>query len=538
MRPKRPKKPTVQFQSVPAPMGGLNTVSPAGAMPMTDCAQAFNLIPAERGLRSRLGEREHCTGLAGLTDNLVREVLPFNGSTVDANRLFATTSTGIWDVSASSEAPAQVFAFASDTDLAGYGVCHAVVTAAGHYLLYCDEENGLHIYSETTDTWAAAVAGVGPGEFDGADPADFVFVTTFKKRVMFVERGTARIYYLDAGAIAGEVTPFEVGTQFKAGGSLVGAWNWTMDGGAGLDDALVMVSTGGDVAIYQGTDIADANNFGLKGVWFVGGLPAGRRIATDFGGDMLLLTALGPLPLSRLLSGNPIAEQQYATAKIQNLINLLMLSRSALRGWTLRLHPQDNTLLLMVPTTDGAATEQLAMPLARPGAWYPYRDLPIYSSEVWAGKLYFGTTDGRVCVNEGYVDGVKIAAADAGAFTPVQWGVSTAPTNMGRPTQKRIQMIRPTLLSDSGRPDFRVEARYRYDAHEMSPVSGTNGSADDAWDAATWDSDVWAGEYRAAQQTFGATGMGVEVAIAIRGTAQTRTILVGFDVAFDEGGFL
>ena len=38
---------------------------------------------------------------------------------------------------------------------AGRGIHHAFVTPGGHFLVYCDEENGLCVYTEATDTWAA-----------------------------------------------------------------------------------------------------------------------------------------------------------------------------------------------------------------------------------------------------------------------------------------------------------------------------------------------------------------------------------------------
>ena len=535
--PQRRSSPqTHQTFHLPAPTGGLNTVSAGSAMPLTDCILLYNLISAEYGLRTRLGWTEWCTGITGLTDNLVRCVMPFTGSAKNGSnhRLFCTTSTGIWDVTESTTTPTQVLEFDVQTADAGYGVSHVVVTAAGHFLLYTDEENGLHVYSESSDTWAAVAMGAGGTQIDGVDPADLVFVTVFKNRVCFVERDTARFWYLDAGSIYGAATAFEVGTQFRAGGHLVGLWNWTLDGGSGLDDSLVGVSSGGDVVIYQGTDPDSATTFGLKGVWYAGGLPAGREVATNFGGDMLLLTRVGVLPLSRLISGGEAAGSQYATQKIGNLFNSLMLSRSTLKGWALRLHPEDNALVIQVPTADGIATQQLVMALAN-RSWSRYRDLPIYSSEVWGGKLYFGTADGRVCINTGYVDGVKLEEEDA--YTPVQWAVLSAFTNMGNARQKQVLSIRPTVLSDAMPSSYRAEARYKYNFLEMGPVSLSPGGRG-TWDASTWDADVWSGEYQANQVLHGAVGMGVDVAIALRGTAAARTVLVGVDVLFRQGGFL
>lgn len=521
-------RPSVEWTHLPAPMGGLNFVDAGSAMPATDSVQQYNMIAAEYGLRTRLGSTEWCTGLTGLADNQVRSILPFAGSTVSQNRLFACTSTGIWDVTASSASPTQVLTFGTQTGDAGWGICHTVVTSAGHFLLYADEVNGFYIYTESTGLWTA-------GSVTGVSAGSLVYVNVFKDRVWFVERDSARAWYLAAGAISGAATVFQMGAKFRAGGSLVGLWNWTYDGGNGMDDSLVAISSGGDVAIYQGTDPASASTFGLKGVWFIGATPAGRRIATNFGGDLLLLSRVGAVPISRLVMGGAeLQRNQYETYKISPLFNSLMLSKAGTKGWSLRLQPEDNSLLVTVPTYEGQNTEQLAMALSNK-SWGRYRDLPIFSAEAWEGKLYYGTASGVVGINTGYADGRTLA--DPNSYTPVQWSLLTSFQNLGNGRYKQVQAIRPRFLSESVQPTYRAEAKYDYDLIELGSVTPTvqGGSV---WDSGLWDTATWAGEYSASKPISGASGMGVDVAIAMRGTAAVRTILVGMDIAFKQGGFL
>lgn len=523
--------------SIPAPMGSINTISSGAAMPPGDCIFRYNLIPAEYGLRTRLGSREWVTGLGGP----VRSLLAFTGSVKSGtrDRLFACTETGIWDVTDSSAAPTQLVVFGTQSADSGWGVSTVMVTAAGHFLLYCDEANGYHVYTESTDTWAKVALGAGAGQVSGCDPANFAFVTTWKNRVWFVERDTGRGWYLPANAIYGAATAFNFGARFKAGGDLRGLWSWTFDGGSGIDDQLVAVSGGGDVLVYQGTDPATLGAFQLRGVWFAGAVPAGRRLCTDFGGDLLLMSSLGILKLSTLVSGSTVSPDagSYETHKIGNLFNQRQVANRNLRGWSMALHPQDATLIVTVPVAANQPTTQLAMSLWNKG-WSEYRDLPMGAHAVpWSGSLYFGSEDGRVLVNDGYIDGVTLA--DPASYAPVQWSLLTGFQNLGDPRQKRVQLMRPTFLGEAGAPAYEIRARYHWDMGEIAAapaLAPANGIA--AWDAAAWDQAVWAAGYSASQRVSGAAGMGPEVAFAIRGSAKARTVLVGVDVAYDVGGFL
>lgn len=587
-----PARPSVQTVHMAAPLGGINTVDGGSAMPPTDCVSLWNMIAAEYGLRSRLGYQEWCTNLTGTADNLVRTVMPLSGGTQSgsADRLFACTSTGIWDVSASSAAPTLLVTFGTHTGRAGYGVSCVTSTAAGRFLLYCDEVNGYYVWAESNSTWtkvtaAATVAwqathayvvgdtvlndggktyrcttagtsagaggptGTGTGIADntavwayvqavvaGVNPANLVFVTVWKSRVWLVERDSSRAWYGDVNSLFGTFASFDFGIRMRAGGPLVGLYNWSYDGGSGLDTLLVGISTAGDVVIYQGTDPTSASTFGLKGCWSVGGVPSGRRIATDYGGDLLVMSLLGVLPLSKLVIGGVIIDtSQYATAKIANLFNKQTAASKLLDGWGVYIHPTDNALLLCVPQAAGLPTAQLAMAFSTRG-WSRYRDLPIFSAGVWNGQLYFGTVDGKVCINTGYVDGVSISNPDA--YTPVKWSLLTAFNNLKNAQFKRVVMLGPSLRSESSNPSVQVAARFDFDFSEIAPPTGSGVSARGTWDNAVWDVDVWGGDATPSAKLIGATGMGRHVAIAMSGSATAETTVMGCDIYFDAGGSL
>jgi hypothetical protein len=532
---RRAAQQTAQDVSLPAPSGGLNANSAAMGMAPTECMLLFNMFPDDYGLRVRLGSREWAGDMDGASDDLVRTIIPYTGSNSDETRVWATTSTGIWDITESGNSstgtePTQVLAFSSSSGRAGHGIAHAQTTTAGNFLYYADEQNGLHVYTESTQTWAAP-AGVA---ITGVDPADLVFVTVYKGFPFFAERDSTDLWFLDVGTVTGAASRLGIGYKLQAGGDIVGLWSWTYDGGSGLDDSLVVVSRGGDVVVFQGVDPSDSNLFSVQGVWGVGKMPAGRDLGTTFGGDLLLLTRMGILPMSKLVKGQTLESVEYETGKIQPLFNSLMQLYGDNFGWSMRLHPEEAALYVTVPTQTNEATIQLAMSMSRRG-WTRIRGLDMFCCAPHEGKMYFGSTDGSVYINDGNVDGQPLD--DPSDTTAIDYSGISAFQNLGSGRQKQVHLIKTYFLSESQAPSFAVNARYDFnltelDAVTLAPASGA------VWDTAVWDTDVWGGAYAPSSAVRGASGMGANVAIAWRGSASSRTVLTGFELSLSIGGML
>ena len=502
-------------------------------MPSEDLIYCYNMIGAEFGLRSRLGWREHCTGL-GAPGEQVRSILPYAGSSSANDKLFACTTTGIWDVTASSATPTRVVTFGTQNTDSGWGTSTVFVNAGGtHFLVYCDEANGFHSYEPATG-WT--VGGISGTPITGVTAANLVSVVSWKNRLWLVEKDTAKAWYLGMGAASGAATSFQFGTRFKAGGDLRNLFSWTQTSLSGIDDALVAVSGGGDLVVYNGTDPSAAYSFGIQGSGFLGAVPVGRRLATDFGGDLLLMSSRGLVPVSKVAGGSVISTQQYETRKIANLWNQLQSSTSTLRGWSMALHPIDNALMVTIPTATGQATQQLAMSLATHG-WHQYRDMPMgVCAAPWQGTLYFGTEDGRVCANDGYVDGVTLAAPSS--FSTINWSILTAFSNFGTSTLKQVQTISTSILAQGGALTHAVTPRFDWNMEEPAAPSTVLATGASAWDVALWDTGLWAGTYQTHKKVFGSTGIGRHVAIAVRGSSSYRITLTDLDVSYTEGGIL
>lgn len=187
--------------------------------------------------------------------------------------------------------------------------------------------------------------------------------------------------------------------------------------------------------------------------------------------------------------------------------------------------------MVMVPVASGQPCAQLVESLITKG-WSQYRDMPVgLCAESWNGVMYFGTPDGRVCQNTGYLDGVTLA--DPNSYTPIQWSLLTSFQNLGTPALKQVHLIESMISSQGGSSSHQVEARYDFNLAEIYAISAGTAAVGALWDSAVWDAAVWGGSYSAQKTAFGAAGIGSLVALAARGTTTSRMTLSGFNVGYE-----
>ena len=525
---------SVQSQPYPAPVGGVNAIDGLAAPMFQDAIYAFNMVPSQYGVTVRDGYQEWCTNVG---TNGVRTIIPYVSTLSSEDKLFAAAEDGIYDVTASDTSPPSVLTFGTANSTSGYGQYVNFINLGGNkFILYCDETNGYHLYTQATDTWSVVAAGTGAGQIDGTDPGDFCFCMIWKSRVWFVQKDTGDAWYLPVGQVTGKVTRFNFSNKFKQGGYLVGLWNWTVDGGEGVDDYLVAISSAGDVVVYKGTDPDTASTFDQRGVYYIGPTPAGRRCAGSFGGELYLLSSYGLVPISKLMSGQVVIDTSILVSrKITKLINIEMASSRMDLGWEVKLLPNQNLLMISTPKQDNFDYIQFVQSIDTRG-WALYRDFPYETGDSWNDVFYVGTSDNRVLIHTGTLDNVTLADPNAG--DEVEFSILTWYNDLSTPAQNKItQLIRPTFIAERV-PDYAILARYDYDLQEALAIAIPSTPTGDVWDVAIWDTAVWGVGLATSNVLSGGSGMGRSIAIALRGTSAARTTLVRFDLAFTYGNIL
>lgn len=500
------------------------------------CLYAANLTPSQYGLRVREGYRQWQTGLG----EEVRSIIPFAGDAVDRtdDRLFAVTRLGIYDVTAEGGTPTNKLLFSDVTLDAGYGVyAHYVDQAGVDVLFYADARNGLFSYDKTLDTWAQATGiTAAAGSINTFDVTEIYYIVVHKLRIWLVPRNATYAWYLPILSATGEAQEFFFGGKFKHGGELKGLYNWTVDGGDGIDDKLVAISQAGDVIPYQGDD-PTLETWSSIGTYFIGTMPKGVRIASEYGGDLYILSTFGITSMRDLLQGAEIADPTaYGIGlKIARFLRDDLLTYGDRDGFSIRFVPDQGELIITVPRRNDGRWRQYAYNIVSQG-WGFWRDVPAQTLEPWTGHVMIGDLDGSIYRMDVSKDNMTVDRTGGAA---IKFTVLTAYTDLGAPGQfKRVQNIRPNFLSRQSL-DYTARAYYDFNTALLNEPGAGTPPEGSLWDNSLWDQALWeSGELIPFFELQGARGSGRTVAVYMNGSATEETFLASWDISWSQGGFL
>ena len=82
------------------------------------------------------------------------------------------------------------------------------------------------------------------------------------------------------------------------GGNLIQIGTLSIDGGEGVDDLLVLMMSSGEVLVYSGSN--PSSDFSLNGTFRIAEPVNEKRGMAKLGGDLIVITREGYLPLSQV----------------------------------------------------------------------------------------------------------------------------------------------------------------------------------------------------------------------------------------------
>ena len=515
-----------QVSVLPAPTGGLNYRDPIAAMTPQDALVLTNLIPRQLGVELRKGWQAYSEPVLveGVAES-VETVFGYTAPNPLNNKVFMAANGNIYDVTAG-------------------GVPTVAVTGTGS----TDDEWWTTQFSTAADTFLLAVS-PGAGYWTYSTGSGWVnrtatttnmttsvrTVAVWKRRVWFTFKDSSNVAYMDnVDAITGTVTSFPMGSILRNGGYVSAMFNWTIDAGFSVDDFLVAVGSEGDVGVWEGTDPTSAETFRLKGAWYVGPVPRHGQFFTPFGGDVMIVSELGLVPMSKLIAGQYTQDQQIGPAsKIQSVFAPLVRRLLSEPYFNVFVVPNSEVLVIKLPA-DGGTYRQFAMNVTT-GAWCQFVGMPMRDAAVIGGQLYFGTTDGFVC--KGLYGNKDSADFNGDGGNYVEGEVQTSFQNFGTPGQlKKFGMVRPIFLATAA-PAIKLQVNTQF---QLTPVGGspffTEGE-NALWDLATWNTATWVGQ-NTYQGWAGTAGLGYYGSLRMRVRGLPATIFTSAHMMTELGGVM
>lgn len=490
---------------VTLPTSGWNSRDQLSQMPPVFALRLDNWVAEDGRLQVRAGYQEHATGVTGGVETLLSYTAPGGG------KLFACGNSAIYDVTSSGAVGA-----AAVSGLTNNRWDAVMFTTAGtDRLVIANGADGIRTYDGSS--WATS-------SITGATASTLKGVTSHKLRLWAIEAGTLSAWYMDTVlAISGGMSELNVGPLCERGGELAALATWTRDGGSGLDDLFVLITSEGEVIVYQGSSPAETSWF-MVGRYQIPRPIGGTRCVTRVGGSLMVLTELGVMSMDEVMSGAPVRSRM--TDAIYPSFRVQAETRGDSDLWGIIHHTGKQRLICNVPS-DGSEWWQYVFSL-RTGAWCRFIG---QRAQCWAehdGKLWFGSPDGVVYEADSGLD-------DDG--TPISAEVICAPTSFGAPTLKWFKRARLHFQSDAAiAPSVAIVPDYANPFDVLSSETVTDGTAGAEWDVADWDVAEWGGFLRGQTVTVGLSGYGSVGALRVAVRAQGAIVrMTGAQITIEAG---
>jgi len=491
----------VKSASIPAPVGGLNSRDSLDAMPPTDALVMSNFFPTVEKITTREGFTSFCTGIgSGNVESLVEH---FAG----ANRqLLAVGADGVL--------------YQINT---GTAVSRKTGLSNGRF--QTTEFNGLTIFVNGEDTpfsWnGSSASNLSITLSDSVSAATLKGVTTYKNRLYYFTGVDQNFYYsASVDTFQGNFTKFPTGLVGTFGGNLIQIGVLTVDGGEGQDDLLTLIMSSGEVLVYSGTD-PSASSFSLVGTFRIAEPVNEVRAMAKLGGDLIIATREGYLPLSQVFRQDLVGNKAAAISeKIRGTVIRQVALTGSTTGWQIHISADGSKVYVNYPTGDSTDTfnQHVFNPIT--SAWTIFQNIPSHVLSNFNGDTYFGTTGGKVYKIGGTADLSAAITADL-SFAYNYFG--------DRGSLKRFTSVAP-MLEAFGDINFDFGVAVDQQAPSgLDLASGTFTSELATWDVTAFDEEFWADTTGAGivqkRKVVGRIGRSASLRVKVESTSQTISIL-------------
>lgn len=476
------------------PVKGWSTKRSLAEMGSEFAVKLQNGFPDTNEVVIRPGYTAHATGLGAAVESLI-DYTPRTGTGV----LFGAAGSNIYNVTASGAVGGAVVTSRTNARFQHVNIG----TSGGQFLFICNGADTPQVYDGST--W-------GDTTLTGPTVANVVWCNVHQRRLWIGEVNSLTAYYGAANAITGSFTAFPLYGVFKLGGYLMGMLTWTRDGGAGADDVACFVTSEGEVAVYSGIDPSASATWELVGVFRIG-RPVGRRFFAKFGGDAILITQNGIVPLSAILPVDAAQARAVAVSdEIDSEVSGAVRSYGATYGWQPFIYPRRNMAIFNAPITSATAQQFVFNTLSKAASLFTGINAVCWG--LIGETAYFGTSGGSTFKFDSGV-------SDNGTAIATDWVQGFS--DFGMPGVRKAFKMVDVIFSANGEPNAALDICLDYKLIAAATV-GAPVVTGDLWDTMLWDTGKWAASDEIFRGFRGVAGIGRSGALRIRTSSTTLSM--------------
>jgi len=500
--------------SLPAPIGGWNARDSLANMAPTDAVTLDNYFPGVSNVNLRGGYSKHATGLPGQVESL----LSYAGAAT--NELFAVSDGKIYDVTSAGAVGAPAVSGLSNSRWEYINI----TTPGGNFLYAVNGTDKPQLYNGSTWT---AIDGASSPAITGVTTTTLSNIALFKNRVWFIQKDSLKAWYLPTLSVGGVAQELDLSAVAKLGGTLVSLGTWTIDAGYGVDDNLVFVTDKGEIIVYRGTDPSSASTWALIGVWMVGS-PISKRCIMKYGGDLLLLTLDGLLPLASALQSSRLDPNVALSDKIQGAFAVAAQNYKNTFGWGMMYYANANALVVNVPVAVGSQEQFVMNNITK--AWCRFTGWHANCFNLLNDDLYYGGNEyvakAWTTGSTGYEDDTSnIEGFVLQAFNYFE----------SRGVKKYFTRARPSLFSN-GQPAINIDLNVDFDLLRSTSALAYSPITVAVWNTALWDTGLWGQDTVISNNWQGVTGIGFCASVQLNSSSRNLQIQwASTDIVYQMG---
>jgi hypothetical protein len=405
----------------------------------------------------------------------------FEYADVSQQRMFAGQATKLYDVT--GQTPILVKANQSS----GNYCASPLSNLSGNWLIVVNDF-GDPVLRFNGTSWTVLLPPATPG--DGAtaitgpvgSPVEFgrnlTYVAKYRSRLYFIEKQSMNLWYLPTDSVGGTLVKIPLSGAATLGGYLLFLASWTVDAGDGIDDKLVAMTSEGEALIFTGNNPADPATWRQEGRYFVG-KPLGMNAHSQVGGDLLILTIEGIVPISQVITKS---SGEMELAMISRAIKPMWreeVKAKRTRPWTIKRWDEYGGIFVTFPGGSPGNRYCLLMNSVT-GAFARAVGYDAMCFIRKAENMYFGTQDGIVMLADqsGSDDGKPYVATLVGGWETFQARSQNVTWHQARAvfTAGLTEPFEPQITSTT---DYVVSI-------PPPPAPGPDPGYPDVWDQGRW----------------------------------------------------